>query len=119
MCRFIGVECLAVNALIELYGANIRRISFKELADYGLMVVDQYERVSGQEAVLVFDPDDLQGLVINYSDFFDIEQEGKTRYLCLKNDSNIHEVKKRFRWTLSYSMVRALSQVSVMTAMQH
>lgn len=119
MCKFIGVECLAVNALIELYGTDIRRISFKELADFGLMVVEQYKIESGQAAVLIFDPEDIQGLVINYAEFFDIEQEGDTKYLCLKDNCDILEIKKQFRWTLSYSMIKALSQVSVMTAIHH
>lgn len=119
MCTFIGVECLAVNALIELYGEDIRRISFKELADFGLMVVEQYKKESGQAAVLIFDPDDIQGLVFNYSEYFDIEQEGDMKYLCLRDGCDILEIKKQFRWTLSYSMIKALNQVSVMTAMHH
>lgn len=119
MYKFIGIECLAVNALIELYVEKIQRISFKNLVDYGLSVVKQYNKECGQMAVLIFDPDDLQRLVINYSDFFDIEQDGDTKYLCLNQDSDINKVKKRFRWTLSYRMIRALNKVRVMTVISN
>lgn len=115
MCKFIGVECLAVNALIELYGEKIQRISFKNLVDYALSVVEQYKKECGQMAVLIFDPDDLYRLVVNHSDFFDIEQDGDTKYLCLNQDIDINKVKKRFRWTLSYRMIIALNKVGVMT----
>ena len=47
MSIFIGVECLAANALIELYENEINKISFKKLAEYGLSVVEQYKKESG------------------------------------------------------------------------
>lgn len=115
MCKFIGIESLAANALIELYGEKIQRISFKNLVDYGLSVVEQYKKECEQMAVLIFDPDDLYRLVVNHSDFFDIEQDEDTKYLCLNQDIDINKVKKRFRWTLSYRMIRALNKMSVMT----
>lgn len=111
MCTFIGVECLAANALIELYGSGIHRISFKQLTEYGLSVVERYKLESGNDAVLIFLPEDIVGLVINYSEYFYIEDD---MFLCLKDDVDIQELKEQFRWTMSYAMLKAVNQVSVM-----
>lgn len=113
MSIFIGVECLAANALIELYENEINKISFKKLAEYGLSVVEQYKKESGQDAVLIFQPEDIQGLVINYSDYFYIVNAPE-KYLCLRENVNIRELKEQFRWTLSYAMLKAVSSISVM-----
>lgn len=116
MSTFIGVECLAANALIELYQQGISEIGFKELADYGLLVVDKYETQDGENAVLIFDSEEIMGWVVSYSEYFEIE-EREQKYICLKQGVDIKELKQKFRWTLSYSMLRALNQVSVMDAM--
>lgn len=118
MCTFIGVECLAANALISLYENGIDKIGFQQLAEYGLSVVEKYRRENKAEAVLIFNPDDIQGLVINYSDFFNILEEGEQKFICLKTGVEILELKEHFRWTLSYAMLKALSQVNVMDAMR-
>lgn len=114
MCTFIGVECLAANALIELYANGINQISFQKLAEYGLSVVEQYIIESGKDAVLIFQPEDISGLVLNYSDYFYITGD-QEKHLCLRDNVNIQELKEQFRWTLSYAMLKAVSQVSVMT----
>lgn len=116
MCTFIDVGCLAVNALIELKKENISRIGFRQLSDYGLSVVEQYKQVHEGDAVLVFDPDHIQKLVINYFDSFGIEEEEEQQYICLKPESDIKKLKEQFRWTLSYAMLKALNRVNVMEA---
>lgn len=119
MCTFIGVECLAVNALIELYEekGSGAKISYSQLADYGLLVVEQYREENNTEAVLIFDPDDIQGLVVNYADFFDIQEADEQKYLCLKPNVEVLGLKEQFRWTLSYAMLKAISRVKVADVM--
>lgn len=119
MCTFIGVECLAANALIELYEQNIRKISFEKLADYGLLVVESYENEIGEEAIFIFDKEKLEGMVINYSDLFTIDEHDMKKYLCLQEDVDIREVKERFRWTLSYAMIKALRRVDISQVMHN
>lgn len=118
MCTFIGVEFLAANALIELYKNDITQISFKQLAEYGFMVVEQYETESSDEAILIFNPEEIQGLIINYSNFFEINKGNyDEKYICLKDGVDIQELKEQFRWTLSYEMLKALNTIDVMKAM--
>lgn len=117
MYTFIGVECLAANALIELYEKSIKKISFQQLSEYGLMVVEQYETESSDEAVFIFNPEEIQGLIINYSSYFEIDKgENDEKYICLKDGVDIQELKEQFRWTLSYEMLKALNSIDVMKA---
>lgn len=115
MCTFIGVECLAANALIEMYEQDVHnsRISFKNLADYGLRVVDKYEMETSERAVFIFDQEKLHGLIINYSDYFSVETDGEEKYICLRDNVNIEDVKDRFRWTLSYELLKAVCHVNI------
>jgi len=113
MCTFIGVECLAANALIQLSEYGIQRISFAQLADYGLMVVEAYEEETSRQAVFIFNQEKIQGLIINYSDYFCIESEGDEKYICLREGTDIRKVKERFRWTLSYELLKAVSNVEI------
>lgn len=119
MCTFINVECLAANALIGLYENGETKISFNKLAEYGLLVVEQYKRENAEDAVFIFDPDAILGLAINYSGFFDIiSEDGKQRYLSLKAGVEIKELKENFRWTLSYAMLKVISRINVMDIME-
>lgn len=113
MCTFIGVECLAANALIELYEQGIKEISFEDLADYGLLVVENYENEIAERAILIFDQERLEGLVIHYSEFFEVKNKDKKKYICLKENVDIRQVKEKFRWTLSYAMLKTLKQVNI------
>lgn len=118
MCTFIGVECLAVNALIELYGKGIRQISFEQLADYGLMVLEAYESETSEKAVFIFNQEKIQGLIMNYSDYFAIEILENRKYICLKDGADLKKLKERFRWTLSYELLKAVNNVNVNDVMQ-
>lgn len=113
MYTFIGVECVAANALIELYAHGRNEISFEGLADYGLLVVEKYEDEALESAHLIFDQERIVGLIMNYSDFFKVRTDGDTKYICLRDNVDIRKVKERFRWTLSYAMLKAVKQVDI------
>lgn len=119
MCTFIGVECLAVNALMELYEKGITEISFQKLGEYGLTVLEHYKKERKENAVLIFDPNDIRGLAINYSDFFSIKESEGNKYLCLNPEVKINEIKEQFVWTLSYAMLKAISHVNIMDVMMN
>lgn len=118
MCTFIGIECLAANALIELWETDIWEISFEQLADYGLMVVEAYEIETDETAVFIFNQEKIQGLIIDYSDYFSVKISDGEKYLCLNQQVEINELKERFRWTLSYELLKALNKVNVHAVIQ-
>lgn len=119
MCTYIGVECLAANALIELYEQGIHELSVEQLAEFGLMVVESYENQTSDSegAMLIFDQSEILGLIVNYSDLFAItEKEDGRRYISLQENVDLKKIKERFRWTLSYAMLKALNEVDIMKA---
>lgn len=117
MCAYIGVECLAANALIELYEQGIHELSVEQLADFGLMVIESYESQNSEGAMLIFDQNEIWGLVVNYADLFAVtDKEDGKRYISLQEGVDIQKVKERFRWTLSYAMLKALNEVDIMRA---
>ena len=63
------------------------RISFQELADFGLNVADAYEMETKKRTVLLFNADEIQGLIVNYSEYFEIEDE-KTLKMIAKQFHN-------------------------------
>lgn len=114
MCIFISTECLTVNALIELSENSITKISFKQLSEYGLMVVEQYKAESSDEAVFIFNPEEIQELTINYPNYFEINKGvNDEKHICLKDGVDIQKLKEQFRWTLSYEMLKALNIIDV------
>lgn len=113
MCTFIGVECLAANALIELYEEQIKKLSFRQLADYGLMIVDAYEDETSQKAIFIFNQERIQGLILDYSNYFSVEIIDEEKYICLNDGVDIRELKERFRWTLSYELLKAVNRVKI------
>lgn len=111
---FISVECLVANALIVIHESNIKKINFQKLSEYGLMVVENYEAESSEEAVFIFNPQEIQDMVVNYSNYFEIDKgENEEQYICLKDGVDIQELKEQFRWTLSYEMLKALNAVDI------
>lgn len=113
MCTFIGVECLAANALIELYENQIRNLSFSQLADYGLMVVDAYEDETSEKAIFIFNQEKIQGLILDYSNYFSLKMINGEKNICLNKDVDIRELKERFRWSLSYELLKAVNSVKI------
>ena len=55
MCKFIGVEILAANALIEaLESEKTSTITFSKLEEYGLKVVEFLETTYNEQAVIIY-----------------------------------------------------------------
>ena len=110
MCTFIGIESLVANALIELFDYNnTREISFDTLVEYGMKVIQIYQRETGEEAILLLSEKYQIDMIENYADFFDIKMDGSGRgTLCLKGYiNNTSELQDCFRWTLNTKLINA------------
>ena len=110
MCTFIGIESLVANALIELFDYNhTREISFDTLVNYGMTVVQIYQKETGEEAVLLLSEKYQLDMVENYSQFFDVEMDGAGRGTLRLNKTinNTDELRDYFRWTLSSNLINA------------
>lgn len=109
MCTFIGIECLAANALIEiLEKSNRREVSFDTLVRYGMEVVRFLQKKSGEEAVLLLSKKYQINMIENYSHFFDVDFTGLDQGLFkLKETATLDELTDYFRWTMSVKLVEA------------
>lgn len=110
MCTFIGIESLAANALIELFDQQrIREVSFDTLVKYGMTVIQIYQRNTGVEAVLLLSEQYQNGLIENYSNYFDVEMDGAGRGVLKLNSSvkNTEELIDAFRWSMNCDLINA------------
>ena len=108
MCRFIGIEDLVANALIELMEkSNCRRVSFETLINYGAMVLSVL-RQNGEEAIFLLSKEHTNELIRNYSDYFDIEHdELNGDNIALKSDKTVDDLRNRFRAFLTIDCLLA------------
>lgn len=109
MCTFIGIECLAANALIEILDkTNKREVSFDSLVRYGMEVVRFLQRQTGEEAVLLLSKKYQINMIENYSEFFEVDFNGSNHgTFKLKETVSLDDLKSYFRWTMSVRLVDA------------
>lgn len=110
MCTFIGIESLAANALIELFDQQrIREVSFDTLVKYGMTVIQIYQRNTGVEAVLLLSEQYQNGLIENYSNYFDVEMDGAGHGVLKLNSSvnSTEELRDVFRWPMDCNLISA------------
>lgn len=110
----ISVKCLVANALIELNEANIKKLSFQELSEYGFMVAEKYKSESFGKAEFVFNLEEIHDMLVSYPSYFGIDKGvEKENYIYLKDGVDIQEMKEQFRWVLSYKMLKVLNLIDV------
>ena len=108
MCRFIGIEDLVANALIELMEKNnCRRVDFETLVNYGTVVLSIL-RQNGEEAIFLLSKEYTNELIRNYSDYFDIEHdELNGDSIALKTNKTVDDLRNRFRAFLTIDCLLA------------
>ncbi|WP_156831333.1 hypothetical protein [Desulfitobacterium sp. PCE1] len=110
MYRFIGIEDLAANALIELLEkGDCRRVDFETLVKYGHAVISVL-RENGDEATLLLSKEYRNELIRNYSDFFEIiHNEQKNDAIVLREGKTVEDLRNRFRAFLTLDCLRAFT----------
>ena len=109
MCKFIGIEDLAANALIELIeGKDCNKVSFEQLINYGNVIVKLLDKLN-EEVVLLISNDYTNEVIRNYSDFFRIEKENNEEYFALKNEKSVDDLRLYFRACLTLDLLTAFT----------
>lgn len=107
MLIYIGIEDLVANALIELIeNNNIREVLFKDLDEYGAMVV-KYLNNKNEQAVLLLSKERTNDFLHDYSDMFEIFSDGINDGIKLKNEVGVEQLWKKFRGYLSVDVMMA------------
>ena len=109
MCTFIGIECLAANALIEILDRTQKReVSFDAIVRYGMEVVRVLQRQTGEEAVLLLSKKYQINMIENYSEFFEVDFGDRNHgTFMLRETVSLDDLKNYFRWTMSVRLVDA------------
>lgn len=110
MYRFIGIEDLAANALIELLEKNnCRRVDFETLVKYG-NAVTKVLRENGDEATLLLSKEYTNELIRNYSDFFEIDHsDQRSDAIVLRDEKTVEDLRNRFRAFLTLDCLLAFT----------
>ncbi len=110
MCKFIGIEDLVANALIEIIEKNHEnKVTFEQLGNYGAVIVRWFHD-SGEEVVLLVSRDYTNELIRNYSDFFEVHDSNDANgYIKLKSTKTVSDLRNHFRSYLSIDMLMAFT----------
>ena len=110
MYRFIGIEDLAANALIELLEkSGCRRVEFETLVKYGHAVISVL-RENGDKAILLISKEYTNELIRNYSDFFTIDySDQKADAIILREGKTVEDLRNRFRAFLTLDCLLAFT----------
>ena len=107
MCKFIGIEDLAANALIELIKScekNPPEVSFKQLIKYGNAIITDYRVKNNEDAVLVLSREGIK-VIRDYSSFFTINHKEDGDYFTLVDGVSADDLRKEFRSKLPIELL--------------
>lgn len=104
---YIGIEDLVANALIELVeNTGSRQVFFKDLDEYGAMVVKCLND-KNEQAVLLLSKERTNEFLHDYSDLFEFFSEGISEGIRLKDGVTVEELWEKFRGYLSVDVMLA------------
>lgn len=112
MCVYIGIENLAASAIIAKLKKDpaSRSVSFGTLAEYGIAVVEAYNRkMDGDEAFLILSKQHTTAFLHEYSNYFALEEkEDGEKLLKLQDGTNTETLAKAFLAYFSKDIMSAL-----------
>ena len=110
MCYYVGIESLAVGALIELLQKESpeRTISFRKIEEYGNQVVNVL-RENGEEAVLILSREDTLGFIRDCTKYFKVNDlESPNGSITLREGFTADDLAKEFSGGISTPVIKAL-----------
>ena len=110
MCYYIGIECVASNALINTLKAEEGDLSqyvitYSELEAYGQKVVRKLNKTS--KAILIFSRESTNMMFRDYSDFFEEKESLAGLGISLKKGKTVSDLIEHFRKYLALDVMLA------------
>lgn len=116
MCKFIGIEVLAANALIDIMDNNRdghaeqASITFEKLREYSMNIVRFINDTYHEGVVVLYHNSDTStNRFINCTEFFDFDDKS----IRIKKDADADKLRRRFRATLAYEILNAIYDPTV------
>jgi len=108
--RYIGIEDLVANALIELMKQeeSNRKVSLKVLSDFGTVIVKLLTN-SEQSAILLLTKESTYEFINDYADFFSIQEYDSVEYIELKENKTIEDLRYQFRRNFTVDLAKAIN----------
>lgn len=107
MCKFIGVEILAANALIDILESEKgRTITFSKLNKYGIEVIKYLENNFKEQSVILYNGGYIGNRILDYSEYFNINTEGNA--ISVNEGVTSEQLRKKFRTPLAYELLKAI-----------
>lgn len=105
MSKFIGIELLAANALIDnIEETGCGTISLHTLDDYAVKLSDVYDKNNKDQIVVYYNSDDADNRFLYYPEFFEIDNGS----VSIKQGVSADELRKVFRTPLSLGLLKAI-----------
>ena len=117
MYKYIGIQDLAANALIELLERKeCREVSLTTLTNYGTVVV-RLLRENGQKALLILTREGTFDMMKDCSEFFSIEEREGQEFIVLQEDKTAEDLRAHFRAYLSIDSLIAFTREDSLKAL--
>lgn len=109
MCYYVGIESLAVGALVEIFRKRkTRSVSFKAIEKYGNAVVRHLER-NGQQALLILSREHTLDFICDFSNYFEVDKpDSANGAVRLKDSRDIEDLVDAFSGRISLGVLEAL-----------
>jgi hypothetical protein len=104
---YIGIEDLVANALIELLeNSEKKEVLFSTLQVYGATVI-KILLENGKNAILILSDEHTTEFLRDYTDLFELFNNGKEDGIRLKSSVTVDELWRKFRSYLSLDVIKA------------
>ena len=106
MCKFIKIEDLAANAIIDIFEKKGEdRVSFKQIIQYGNTIKKVYEDKYDDYTVIIMSGEAVSSFIRDYSDYFFLERAGGEEYIVLKEGIETVFLREEFRSRLTVELL--------------
>ena len=120
MYCYVRIANLASCALYDLLSKdkNRREIDMGTLGRYGIQAVKELNKEEGVRAILLFTRDDARRFAQDYSDIFELKEEGTPREkIVLKAGKTKEDVLHRASGSMSVRIIKALTSQNVLSCL--
>lgn len=108
MCMFIGIESVAMNALIEIQEKKVKQeVTFDDVVRYGKKAARIFRRKTGDDTVLLLSKEYQASMMEDYRNYFEVEAYIERGVFRLRSEAPMEEIKEYFRWGLDGGLLEA------------
>ena len=105
MSKFIGIELLAANALIDIIEkTGCRTIALPTLDDYTVKLSDIFEKNNKEQIVIIYNTESADNRFLDYPEIF----EDNNNTVSIRRNVSTDELRKEFRTPLSCELTKAI-----------